>query len=80
MARIAFFPEAAFEPALNSVGIAQACQRLGPRAGLPVRPWVRRRVRGLWLTGARRADVGADGAGGVGVMPANALALDNPIA
>ena len=29
MARIAFFPEAAFGPALNSVGIAQACQKLG---------------------------------------------------
>lgn len=26
---IAFFPEAAYGPALNSVGIAQACQRLG---------------------------------------------------
>ena len=29
MARIAFFPEAAFGPALNSVGIAQACRKLG---------------------------------------------------
>ncbi|HXE72178.1 MAG TPA: glycosyltransferase [Candidatus Nitrosotenuis sp.] len=29
---IAFFPEAAYGPALNSVGIAQACQRLGHRA------------------------------------------------
>ncbi len=29
---IAFFPEAAFGPALNSVGIAQACERLGYRA------------------------------------------------
>ena len=29
MPRIAFFPEAAFGPALNSVGIAQACQKLG---------------------------------------------------
>ncbi len=29
---IAFFPEAAFGPALNSVGIAQACARLGHRA------------------------------------------------
>ncbi len=29
---IAFFPEAAFGPALNSVGIAQACQELGHRA------------------------------------------------
>lgn len=29
---IAFFPEAAFGPALNSVGIAQACERLGHRA------------------------------------------------
>ena len=29
---IAFFPEAAFGPALNSVGIAQACQRLGHKA------------------------------------------------
>ena len=29
---IAFFPEAAFGPALNSVGIAQACQALGHRA------------------------------------------------
>ena len=28
---IAFFPEAAFGPALNSVGIAQACQKLGHR-------------------------------------------------
>jgi MGT family glycosyltransferase len=27
--RIAFFPEAAYGPALNSVGIAQACARLG---------------------------------------------------
>ena len=27
--RIAFFPEAAYGPALNSVGIAQACQALG---------------------------------------------------
>ena len=26
---IAFFPEAAFGPALNSVGIAQACEKLG---------------------------------------------------
>ena len=26
---IAFFPEGAFGPALNSVGIAQACQALG---------------------------------------------------
>ena len=26
---IAFFPEVAFGPALNSVGIAQACERLG---------------------------------------------------
>jgi len=29
---IAFFPEAAFGPALNSVGIAQACEALGHRA------------------------------------------------
>ena len=29
---IAFFPEAAFGPALNSVGIAQACTQLGHRA------------------------------------------------
>ena len=29
MATIAFFPEAAFGPALNSVGIAQAVQALG---------------------------------------------------
>lgn len=29
---IAFFPEAAFGPALNSVGIAQACERLGHTA------------------------------------------------
>ena len=29
---IAFFPEAAFGPALNSVGIAQACRDLGHRA------------------------------------------------
>ncbi len=29
---IAFFPEAAFGPALNSVGIAQACEKLGHRA------------------------------------------------
>lgn len=29
MAKIAFFPEAAFGPALNSVGIAQACTALG---------------------------------------------------
>ena len=29
---IAFFPEGAFGPALNSVGIAQACQDLGHRA------------------------------------------------
>ena len=29
---VAFFPEAAFGPALNSVGIAQACTRLGHRA------------------------------------------------
>ena len=26
---IAFFPEAAFGPALNSVGIAQACEKIG---------------------------------------------------
>ncbi|MGH6947856.1 MAG: nucleotide disphospho-sugar-binding domain-containing protein [Kiloniellales bacterium] len=29
---IAFFPEAAFGPALNSVGIAQACKKLGHKA------------------------------------------------
>lgn len=29
---IAFFPEAAYGPALNSVGIAQACQKLGYKA------------------------------------------------
>ena len=29
---IAFFPEAAFGPALNSVGIAQACEALGHKA------------------------------------------------
>ena len=29
---IAFFPEAAFGPALNSVGIAQACEQLGHKA------------------------------------------------
>ena len=29
---IAFFPEGAFGPALNSVGIAQACRDLGHRA------------------------------------------------
>ena len=29
---IAFFPEAAFGPALNSVGIAQACEQLGHTA------------------------------------------------
>ena len=29
---IAFFPEAAYGPALNSVGIAQACQRIGHKA------------------------------------------------
>ncbi len=28
---IAFFPEAAFGPALNSLGIAQACRALGHR-------------------------------------------------
>ncbi|MCH7943566.1 MAG: glycosyl transferase family 1, partial [Proteobacteria bacterium] len=28
---ILFFPEAAFGPALNSVGIAQACEELGHR-------------------------------------------------
>ena len=28
---IMFFPEAAFGPALNSVGIAQACEELGHR-------------------------------------------------
>ncbi|MFQ5958632.1 MAG: glycosyl transferase family 1, partial [Alphaproteobacteria bacterium] len=28
---IVFFPEAAFGPALNSVGIAQACRDLGHR-------------------------------------------------
>ena len=32
MATIAFFPEAAFGPALNSVGIAQAVQALGHKA------------------------------------------------
>ena len=30
--RIVFFPEAAFGPALNCVGIAQACRDLGHRA------------------------------------------------
>ena len=30
--RIAFFPEAAYGPALNSVGIAQACEQLGHKA------------------------------------------------
>ena len=29
---IAFFPEAAYGPALNSVGIAQACEKLGYKA------------------------------------------------
>jgi MGT family glycosyltransferase len=29
---IAFFPEAAYGPALNSVGIAQACERMGHKA------------------------------------------------
>lgn len=29
---IAFFPEAAFGPALNSVGIAQACEKMGHKA------------------------------------------------
>ena len=29
---IAFFPEAAFGPALNSVGIAQACEKIGHKA------------------------------------------------
>ena len=29
---IAFFPEAAYGPALNSVGIAQACKALGHAA------------------------------------------------
>ena len=29
---IAFFPEAAYGPALNSVGIAQACEALGHKA------------------------------------------------
>ena len=32
MARIAFFPEAAFGPALNSVGIAQAVEAVGHKA------------------------------------------------
>ena len=32
MKTIAFFPEGAFGPALNSVGIAQACRELGHRA------------------------------------------------
>ncbi|MDQ0469141.1 glycosyltransferase [Labrys wisconsinensis] len=32
MATIAFFPEAAYGPALNSVGIAQACEALGHKA------------------------------------------------
>ena len=31
---IAFFPEAAFGPALNSVGIAQACEKLGHKAAV----------------------------------------------
>ena len=30
---IAFFPEAAFGPALNSVGIAQACEKPGHTTG-----------------------------------------------
>jgi UDP:flavonoid glycosyltransferase YjiC (YdhE family) len=29
---IAFFPEACYGPALNSVGIAQACEKLGHKA------------------------------------------------
>jgi hypothetical protein len=29
---IAFFPEVAFGPALNSVGIAQVCEKLGNQA------------------------------------------------
>ena len=66
MARIAFFPEAAFGPALNSVGIAQACQKLGHEPVFLCDPGFVVGVRGLWLSGARRADVGADGAGGVG--------------
>ena len=32
MKTIAFFPEGAFGPALNSVGIAQACRERGHRA------------------------------------------------
>ena len=66
MARIAFFPEAAFGPALNSVGIAQACQKLGHEPVFLCDPGFVVGVRGLRLSGARRADVGADGAGGVG--------------
>jgi len=38
MALIAFFPEAAFGPALNSVGIAQACEKLGHKAAFLTDP------------------------------------------
>ncbi len=36
---IAFFPEAAYGPALNSVGIAQACEALGTRATALKNTW-----------------------------------------
>ena len=38
---IAFFPEAAFGPALNSVGIAQACEALGNKAVFLTDPGMR---------------------------------------
>ena len=47
---IAFFPEAAFGPALNSVGIAQACEKLGHKAVFQTDPGIADVYSGYGMT------------------------------
>ncbi len=58
----AFFPEAAFGPALNSVGIAQAVEPPRPQGGVPLGPGLRRGLRGLRLRGPSGGALRADAA------------------
>ena len=65
---IAFFPEAAFGPALNSVGIAQAVEALGHKAVFLSDPGLRRGLSRLWFRGPSGEPVGADAAGADGAV------------
>ena len=57
---IAFFPEAAFGPALNSVGVAQACEQLGHTAVFLTDPGMSGVYQEYGVLGTRREYVGTN--------------------